>query len=329
VLDAAAAEKARDLTNYEREYNCVWGLTTAGSLFDSVALADSVVDVEAKYDPMHGTAFLGGDVGIAVDPSAFVAVQYFGGKAIVVDMFEMKPSKGAPNDLKRVLTRASEFAVRHDRRPVRVDHHNIEIERQTIAEHGLPLALEACSESPADRDERFQAAADLVARGDLIIPRRFAKLAEQLARFQQARRVGGGYTYSVTRRGGDHGDLGAALLLALEQILPLINYQRFGSNLAKHARVAITLGSPNDDATPEAIEAATIEMYGGDVSAYVADAFGVDAETMALARAEMAGSAKEHQRIHAERLAREAADLAAKKLGGGGGDFGAPALLDP
>jgi len=217
LLATIAAERRRDPDNAAREFDCVFLARGAGNAFDVESLHRSITDAPTQH---VGRVYIGGDLGLVQDPSAFVAVGAAPGRKIVVlDALEMKPSSGAPLSLTHVLTEAQHFGARHGTFDISVDHHSLPQAVEMIAKAALRLRLNAVSEDHIGRELRFTGAIQAFKDGRIEIPRQFGKLTDQLARIVAAPKSGGGWRFTVGREGGDHADLAMALLLAIEPIL--------------------------------------------------------------------------------------------------------------
>jgi len=251
LLRRIEVERQRDPDNAAREFDCHWLARGSGNAFDVESLNAAVTDSPAQHT---GRVFVGGDIGLVQDPSAFVAVAAAPNrKIIVLDTLEMKPGRGVPLSLTSVLTNAQDFALRWSTSDISVDHHSLPAALEMIQQQALRIRLNAVSEDSIGRELRFTGAIQAFKQGRIEIPRQFGKLTDQLARIVASPRSGGGFRFSVGREGGDHADLAMALLLALEPILRKENKARafhraMNSSSAQDRWLGI--GSNGDDLDP-------------------------------------------------------------------------------
>jgi hypothetical protein len=97
---------------------------------------------------------------------------------------------------------------------IRVDHHVL----QPAREHADPLGLGlfAVDASQQAKVNRYVLARDLLNSGVVQIPAEFRRLAQQLRDVVSRPTSGGGLQILLPRRGGVHGDICSAFVLALQ-----------------------------------------------------------------------------------------------------------------
>jgi hypothetical protein len=214
TLEKIAAEYARDRYAAERELGAQFLGSGANLFFDGITIDAAVDD---SLSPRPGMAYggrgaIGGDFGLVHDSSAFVVVHHDpDGTLVVAEALELKPSKGKPLKLSEVCASASELAKRHRRQHLRVDHHLLDPAR----EHMRGVGLVAAPGGQAGKVDCFVRARDLFAQGRVRIPGHYRRIAQQLREIVARPTPGGGLSIQSPRRGGAHGDLASALVLAL------------------------------------------------------------------------------------------------------------------
>lgn len=216
LLATIENERKRDPDNAAREFDCDWLANGAGNAFDLNSLNAAITD---RALGGSGRVFVGGDLGLVNDPSAFVAVQIGPNNTVNVrDMLEIKPRRDKPLSLTRVMRDAAIFAERNGSRSIRVDHHSLEEARDAIKQAGLGLQLEPCQESSAAHELRYTSLIEAFKAGRICIPKEFSAITDQLARIIATPKPAGGWRFQVGRRDGNHADAAMALLLACEPL---------------------------------------------------------------------------------------------------------------
>ncbi len=219
LLDRIRAERERNPINARREYDCEWLAAGAGILFNAEMLAAaSVADVYAPTP--EDSIYMGGDLGLVNDPSAFVAVRRReDGTLDVVDVLEFYPSKGQPIDFATMMVPVSAFVRRNGGGAIRVDGHGYEFARQAIAGGGYQVQLDKVKDDAATRMSRYAAVLNAFREGTVKIPSRFGALCDQLSALTATPKEGGGYKFSAPRVNGHHCDAAMAFILAVEAAL--------------------------------------------------------------------------------------------------------------
>lgn len=250
LLARVDAARERDPINAAREFDAEWLPIGAGNLFDPVALQDSHVDHVDRHG--HGEISIGGDFGLTSDPTAFVVSQKcwttagFTDSINVLEVVQLKPARGKPIELERVVRTAAELCSTYGTRKVRVDNWSLAQAREWASKLNLKIVFEAASEGD-DRQLRFQRAADAFKAGRVKIPRAYPELTEQLSSLVATPRVGGGYSYSAPRRSGSHADAAMAALLSFEPLFTPAAWEAWrklpGNEQRAANRMAVLAGS--------------------------------------------------------------------------------------
>jgi hypothetical protein len=211
-----ARERARDSDNAAREFDAEFMTGGAGLFFPpsvlSLALDRELLRRETL--PLDGSrGVVGGDLGLVRDASAFVAIHRRGDELVVASTLELRPERGKPLQLSNVIAQACEFAGRHGVHDILVDHHAL----QPAREH-LPLGfhLRAVDASQAAKVRRYELARAAMGEGRIRIPGTLVRIVNQLGDTIARPTPGGGLSIAQPRRGGVHGDLAAAFVLAVE-----------------------------------------------------------------------------------------------------------------
>ncbi len=224
LLATIRGERLRDPDNTAREFDCLWLTRGAGGAFPLDALNASVLETPPE---VHGLIYIGGDLGFVRDQTAFCVVQAGPNNSIIVrDVLELQPKRGEPLGMTQVLRDAAAFAATYHTSKIRVDHHAFAPAIDAIKEGRLNLTLEPCAEDRMSHEHRYIGAINAFKEKRVAIPKRFGRLADQLARIVATPKPGGGTTFAVPRSGGNHCDLAMAFLLAAE---PIVRMQ-FGIN---------------------------------------------------------------------------------------------------
>ncbi len=212
--ETVAREEENDPDNAMREYHAQFVIGGSSQFFGGDVLKGCTIDDEPTPDvTLEAEAFLGGDLGLVKDPSAFVACHRARSTkgVVVADILEMRPRRGAPLLLSDVVARGAAMA-RHQRvTTIWVDHHVL----QPAREHLPPgISLHPVPGGQAAKAERFIAVRQAMKEGRLLIPKRFARLRSQLADIYSKPTPGGGLQIIQRRKEGVHGDVASAFILS-------------------------------------------------------------------------------------------------------------------
>jgi hypothetical protein len=103
------------------------------------------------------------------------------------------------------------FARRHRSARILADQHALEPAREHLADG---VTLTAGPSGMAGKEQTYVAAKKALIEGRVRIPAQYRRLAEQLRAIVAKATPGGGMSISSPRRGGAHGDLVSAWVLA-------------------------------------------------------------------------------------------------------------------
>ncbi|HKQ70997.1 MAG TPA: hypothetical protein VJT73_16740 [Polyangiaceae bacterium] len=222
------AEMASDPDNAKREFFCnLAGLGGSARLFDPQTIDNAVdpdADIVAVHDsrgagrnlvPVFDRAGAAWDLGLVRDCAVQVVVGRRRGVYQVASLREHRPQKGAPLKLSHIVTTFADDLEAFPRiRRVVADGHAREPAREYASKRGI--AIDHAPEGAAGKALVYLLAKKLFAEGRVIIPNN-PRLISQLKSITIKQAPGGGLTISAPRRGGSHGDICSALVLALWQ----------------------------------------------------------------------------------------------------------------
>jgi hypothetical protein len=173
------------------------------------------VDIEPLDEaPDDGAdVLIGGDIGLSRDASAFVAIHRRGSELVMADCLELRPKKGQPLKLEHVVKAGCEFAARHGQRTIHLDDHVLGPARDHLPDG---FELERVAGGAKAKFERHARLRTELRAGNVKIPKAFVRLVRQLGLVVAKPVAGGTFNISMPRRGGSHGDLCAAFVLAVD-----------------------------------------------------------------------------------------------------------------
>jgi hypothetical protein len=211
-----ARERARDPENATRELDAEFMSGGAGLFFPPSVLSNLLErDLPTRAEVAPGVrAFVGGDLGLVRDASAFVAIHVIGFELVVADALELRPARGEPLKLSEVIEQACTFAERHGVRDIVCDHHALQPAREHLPED---FRLMPVDPSQSAKVARYELARAVMGEGRLRVPGSLVRLVNQLGDTIARPTPGGGMTITLPRRGGVHSDLAAAFVLAIEE----------------------------------------------------------------------------------------------------------------
>jgi hypothetical protein len=152
-------------------------------------------------------------MGLRSDSSALVIVHRRERMMRVASVIELRPESGAPLKPSAVVRRFADEMKRHGATYAVADWHYAETVREHLTEAGLSLV--PGPSAPAEAYVRTRA---LLREGNLRLPRH-DRLLQQMREVQGRPTAGGGMSIMHPRWAkGGHGDLVAALVLALWQL---------------------------------------------------------------------------------------------------------------
>jgi hypothetical protein len=209
-----AREQARDPDNAAREYGARF-MTSGTTVFFEAATVDVAVTEEAFVVQPGDVLAAGSDFGFRSDSSALLMVALRGNTIHVFDGLEARPEPDAPL---KPSTTVSSFAAKIAGRCAYVvaDNHYREAIAELLEQHGLHFV--PAPTTPADTYVR----ARMLLREQRVrvhpLPFR-DRLLQQMREVQGKPTSGGGMSIVHPRWSkGGHGDLVAALVLALWQV---------------------------------------------------------------------------------------------------------------
>lgn len=207
-------ERERDPDNASREFDGVFMSAGAGLFFDPSAI-DAAIDRASSLPLLHNPACIvavGADFGFRSDASALVAARLEDDKCRVADVVELRPKRGAPLVPSEVVASFADVAKRYGSVAVIADRHYEEAIREHLGTHHLRLV--PAPDGLAGKLETYTRTRALIHEGRVRLPNH-PRLIAQLKAITSKATPGGGLTISSPRRGGAHGDLVSALVLAL------------------------------------------------------------------------------------------------------------------
>lgn len=204
---------AQDPDNAAREFGARF-MTGGTVLFFEPACILAAIDEaqDLPRTPLPGeTVAAGGDFGFRSDSSALVVVHRSGELVIVGDITELRPQDGMPLKPSETVQSFAATLRAHGASYLMADGHY----RETIVEHLSDIAYAPAPNTPADA---YMRARVLFREGRVRIPNH-PRLIQQLREVEGHPTPGGGMSITHPRwRKGGHGDLVAALVLALYQL---------------------------------------------------------------------------------------------------------------
>lgn len=208
-------ERERDPENARREFDAEFLPAGSGQFFDSTAITAAVAELPNPLTPIAGAR-----VGFGVDPAfrsdSFAAVVVRRDKEGIfeaAECFERRPQKGSPLVPSAVMAEACAVGKRHGAREICTDSYYLEAVREHAQRNGF--GLNVAPEGQKGKAMIYLAARELLHAGKVRIPAGMRELIRQLREVVSKPTPGGGISISSPRRGGMHGDLVSAFVLAL------------------------------------------------------------------------------------------------------------------
>lgn len=222
------------------EYLCEPPDSTGSTSAFPLPLVESCITLDAP-PPLdgHGARALGADHAHVHDSSALVACVRADG-LIHVAHLAVIPSPSKPSEV------ATAFAAtaRDARAAIMTDGH----QRPALAEHysAAGVTIVAAPEGARGKADTYQRLRSLMAEGRVRLPHPDSSpaakaLHAQLAAVTCKPMAGGGWSFTSPRRGGNHGDLVSALVLAVWQLRDNERFRAFksrGSSRDPRARIS-------------------------------------------------------------------------------------------
>lgn len=211
-------ERERDPENAAREFDAQFMTAGSGLFFDPSALEASVD--KAAVLPLAPTTSsvvaVGADFAFRSDSSALVVARLDDdGLYRVADILEQRPERGKPLLPSKVVEAFADSAKRYGSNAVVADRHYEEAIREHLATHKLRLV--PAPDGVSGKVETYTRARALFLEGRVRLPDS-PRLLNQLKAITRKPTPGGSLTISSPRKGGAHGDLVSALVLALASL---------------------------------------------------------------------------------------------------------------
>lgn len=219
-------ERERDPENAAREFDAEPMVSGTSDFFDLQAIKqcedENLPLVLTPQLPNDACGVMGLDTGFRKDPSAGVVVRRNGDIYEVAECVEIRPPKGGR--LVPSVTLVQLFArAKHHRCGVAVaDGHYIE----TVREHSGGIELQEAPAGVAGKVGAYTDARRMINEGLVRIPAGNKRLLAQLRQVVQKPTPGGQLSITSPRRGGAHGDLASAFVLALWSVANTGDYAR-------------------------------------------------------------------------------------------------------
>lgn len=213
--DAVAREEARDPDNALREFGAMFMVVGGSNFFDRDACRVDVDSEPRTNAPRGARVGVGGDLALVRDAAAVVVVHEQDGEYLVAEVVESKPAKGKPLRLSSVVKDFSAVAQRHGSSTIEVDHHELE-----AAKEHLPDGVELlpCAGGQQGKVDSYTKLRDILHANRLKIPPQYQRVANQLRDVAKRPTPGGGVRIYSPHKGGVHGDIVSALVLAIDQL---------------------------------------------------------------------------------------------------------------
>jgi hypothetical protein len=216
ILSMVAREVERDPINAEREFGALFLSGGAGLWFDAQAIHASTYSelLPALEAPAGVLVGVGVDLALARDAAALVAVHHYPTHGVydIAEVVELRPQRGKPLRLSEVIATFAGVTLRHGCHSMTSDFH----EYYAALEHLPPgVLLTAAPGGQTGKIDAYTRSRDLLHGGFVRIPAQYSRLGQQLRETISKPTSGGGVLISSPRRGGSHGDVASACVLAL------------------------------------------------------------------------------------------------------------------
>ena len=218
-------ERERDADNAAREFDAVPMAAGTSDFFDHHALKQCETEALPLVLPpqsrQKANGAFGLDTGFRKDPSAGVVVRRNGDMYEVAECVEIRPPKGGRLVPSVTLEQLFERAKHHHCGVAVADGHYIE----TVREHASGIELQEAPSGIAGKADAYTVARRLINEGKVRIPAGNKRLLAQLRQVVQKPTAGGQLVIKSPRRGGAHGDLASAFVLALWAVADSVSYE--------------------------------------------------------------------------------------------------------
>jgi hypothetical protein len=161
-------------------------------------------------EPNGSGSVIGLDTGFRRDPSAGVIVRTNGGAIEIAEVIEIRPAKGERLVPSKVIAQLNERAQYHSCTYAVVDQFYVE----SVREH-MKVSLREAPGGAVGKAETHVAVRTLFNEGRIRISAKHTRLMQQLREIVSRPLPGGGLSITSPRRGGAHGDIASAAILAI------------------------------------------------------------------------------------------------------------------
>lgn len=212
IAEQVALEEAEDPDNCARERGAEFLPSGASQFFDGAAIAAAMAH-EWNVDASIAAKGAGADIGLTRDSSALAIVLREGERYQVVETEELRPEKGSPLKLSRVVSAFAATMGRHGVRTMHADAHVREPAREFADLH--KVTIEPAPEGAAAKFDSYVLVRKLLGEGTLRLPAS-NRLAAQLRAVRSQPMPGGGWKVSAPRsKALGHCDVMSALVVGV------------------------------------------------------------------------------------------------------------------
>jgi hypothetical protein len=158
------------------------------------------------------TLYAGADFGFVNNSSAIAIAEKRGALVYILAIVEQRPRRGAPLRPSAVVADFANIARHYGLSAITSDAHYAESIKEHLREHGMRLV--PAPEGQTGKVEAYLNLRKMVNEGRLRIPRE-PRLLQQLKSLTAKPTSGGGLQIGSPVRGGAHGDVASAVVLAV------------------------------------------------------------------------------------------------------------------
>jgi hypothetical protein len=216
--EAVARERERDPDNCSREFDAEFTSAGSGLWFDPQAIEASIDRTLPLIVPPEPNvvSWQGADLAFRQNSSAFVIGRREGQRgALVAEVIEMRPKKGAPLQPSAVVATGVAQARRHRVHRMMSDAWYADAVREHLRGTGVDLAP-----APAGQTGKvavYTAVRSMLHEGRIRVPAGHDRLLAQIRDTTSRALPGGGIQVFQPKRGASHGDVASAFMLAMFQ----------------------------------------------------------------------------------------------------------------
>lgn len=210
VLEMVQRERENDPTNARREFDCEWLSNDSRAFFQPESVEAALARPFDSRAALVQTA-AGCDLATVSDSASFVLVgRYSDGTIRPLVSEEWRPAKGSPLQLRVLVPLIADLAKTYKAYKVHCDHHILEPAREWLPPG--PVKLEPVGGGANAKYVTHTQCRELLPQVALA---GHDLLAEQLGSIVAEPLPGGGTRLSAPRKGGRHGDIASAFVLAV------------------------------------------------------------------------------------------------------------------